>query len=272
MALRIRLVAMLAVLSPAKSLCLDPVDADLSCTQPVFMKDATSLMRTARGLTQKRIRELMSLSAELAKLNYDRYRGFELPFDDDNALPAALMFDGEVYRGLNARALPPEELAWAQEHIGILSGMFGLLRPLDLVQPYRLEMGTRLKTRRGGNLYAFWGDKIRKQLDRQLSEHEDPTLVNLASNEYFKAVRARDLSSPVLECVFHDYKDAARTPNVISFMAKRARGLMARFIIEQRIDRVDGLRDFDLERYRFRRDLSTDTRWVFGRKFVPVAA
>lgn len=262
---------MLAVLSPAKSLCLDPVDAELPATQPVFMKDAGSLMRTARGLTQKRIRELMSLSQELAKLNYDRYRSFDVPFDEENALPAALMFDGEVYRGLNARALSPDALRWAQDHVAILSGMFGLLRPLDLVQPYRLEMGTRLKTRRGDNLYAFWGDKLRKRIDQQLAEHDDPTLVNLASNEYFKAVRARKLKAPVLECVFHDYKDRARTPNVISFMAKRARGLMARFIIEQRIDRAAGLKDFDLERYRFRKDLSTEHEWVFGRKFIPVA-
>ena len=263
---------MLAVLSPAKSLNLDPVTLDGQLTQPVFMKEATSLMRTARGLSQTRLRELMSISRDLAKLNYERFRSFEVPFNPSNALPAALMFDGEVYRGLSARTLSAEDLAWSQEHVGILSGLFGLLRPLDLIQPYRLEMGTRLKTRRGDTLYAFWGETIRKRIAKLCAEHADPTLVNLASGEYFKAVRAKKLKQPVLECVFYDYKDAARTPNVISFMAKHARGAMARFIIEHRVDRAEGLKDFSANRYRFEPAHSTPDRWVFGRKFIPVAA
>lgn len=263
---------MLAVLSPAKSLRLDPVSLDLPLSLPAFMKDASSLMRTARGLSQLRIRELMSISSELAKLNYERYRSFELPFSDDNALPAALMFDGDVYRGLAARELDADSLLWSQDHLAILSGMFGLLRPLDRIQPYRLEMGTRLKTRRGANLYAFWGQSLGKHVQACLSDHSDPTLVNLASNEYFKALQARKLKLPVVTCVFHDYKDEARTPKVISFLAKRARGMMARFIIEERVDRVAGLKDFKAERYRFRPEISDESTLVFGRRFVPASA
>ena len=209
----------------------------------------------------------MSLSQDLAKLNYDRYRSFELPFTPKNALPAALTFNGDVYRGLKARELSEEDLDWSQNHVAILSGMFGVLRPLDLIQPHRLEMGTRLATRRGKNLYDFWGDRVAKRLATVLEDHEDNTLINLASNEYFKAVRTKRLPGPVVEIVFHDWKKG-KEPNVISFCAKYARGLMARFIISERIDRVDGLKDFALERYRFQPDASTQDRLVFGRKFV----
>ena len=152
---------MLAVLSPAKSLDLSPLPTPVVTTQPEMLKDAQSLMRTTRGLSQKGIRELMNLSADLAKLNYERYRSFEFPCDD-NAMPASLVFNGDVYRGFDARSLSADDLSWAQEHVAILSGMFGLLRPLDLIQPYRLEMGTKLKTRRGSNLYAFWEKKLPK--------------------------------------------------------------------------------------------------------------
>lgn len=263
---------MLAVLSPAKSLDESPPPFAVESTQPLMMKQAQSLMRTARGLSQKKIRELMSLSPELAKLNYDRYRSFELPFDEANALPSAMIFDGEVYRGLSARTLSKEDLEFAQEHVAILSGMFGLLRPLDLIQPYRLEMGTRLKTRRGTSLYQFWGDDITEHLDARLAEHDEGTLVNLASNEYFKAVRLRGLRAPVLSCVFEDWKDEARTPNVISFLAKRARGAMARYLVTQRVDRPDGLEGFDTDGYAFQAERSTADRFVFGRRFVPASA
>ena len=260
---------MLAVLSPAKTMNLDPIDVAVDASQPTFMKEATSLMRTARGLTQKQLRDLMGLSKDLAKVNYDRYRAFDLPFNGDNAMPAALMFDGDVYRGLSARTLTPDDLAWAQDRVAILSGMFGLLRPLDLIQPYRLEMGTRLKTRRGRNLYAYWGRAIGKEIEKRLAEHDDRTLVNLASGEYFKAVRGPTLRT--IDVVFHDYKDDAKTPNIISFMAKRARGLMARHIIDQRVDRVAGLRDFAGERYKLDMKLSNERMLVFGRKFMPVS-
>ncbi|MEM9696376.1 MAG: peroxide stress protein YaaA [Myxococcota bacterium] len=257
---------MLAVLSPAKSLNLDPLDRAVAPTEPALMGEAEKLMKTARGLSQKKIRELMNISPDLAKLNYDRYRSFELPFSADNALPAALTFNGDVYQGLDARSLAPDDLSWAQNHIAILSGMFGILRPLDLIQPHRLEMGTRLKTRRGKNLYDFWGNRVAARVDELLEGQADAHLVNLASQEYFKVVEKGRPRAPVVHCVFEDWKKD-REPNVISFAAKRARGLMARFIIETRIDRADGLRDFAVDRYRFQPDRSTDTRLVFGRSF-----
>ncbi len=263
---------MLAVLSPAKNLDLDPASMPRPpSTQPALMKDAESLMRTTRGLSQKKIRELMKLSPELAKLNYDRYRAFELPFTDDNALPAAMIFNGDVYRGLRAREMSAADLEYAQSHLAILSGLYGLLRPMDLTQPYRLEMGTRLKTRRGTNLYQFWGDRVAKELAAQLAEHDDDTLVNLASNEYFKVVGKR-FSRPIVECVFEDWKTHEDEGKVISFMAKVARGSMARFMITERIDRVEGLKDFALDRYAFAPSASSESRYVFRRKFIPVSA
>ncbi|MEM7408298.1 MAG: peroxide stress protein YaaA [Pseudomonadota bacterium] len=261
---------MLAVLSPAKALDWTPPESQVAGTEPALMDDARVLMRTTRGLTQKRIRELMNLSAELAKLNYERYHSFELPFTDDNALPASLAFNGDVYRGLDARTLDADDLNWAQEHLAILSGLFGILRPLDRIQPYRLEMGTRLKTRRGANLYAFWGDRIAKSIRQRLADHDDGTLVNLASNEYFKAVQAKNLKAPVIECVFEDWKVRPDEGTVIGFLAKYARGLMARHIVTERIDRAEGLKDFNRERYAYQPERSTPTRWVFARKFVPV--
>ena len=263
---------MLAVLSPAKNLDLSPVSIGTPTSQPEMMKDATSLMRTTRGLTQTKIRELMNLSKDLAKLNYDRYRAFELPFTDDNALPAALMFDGDVYRGLLARELSDDDLVWAQEHLAILSGLYGVLRPLDLMQAYRLEMGTRLKTRRGKNLYQFWGARVAKRLDAILAGHEDDTLVNLASNEYFKVVDRKAFKRPIVECVFEDWKEHPDEGKVISFMAKVARGRMARFVVTERVECVEGLKDFAVDRYRYEPKASTPERFVFRRKFVPVAA
>lgn len=261
---------MLAVLSPAKALDFSPSELSVHPTEPVMMHDASMLMRTTRGLSQKRIRELMNLSPELAKLNHERYHSFELPFDTDNALPAGLAFNGDVYRGLDARTLSARQLEWAQERLAILSGMFGLLRPLDLIQPYRLEMGTRLKTRRGESLYAFWGERIAKQIKAKLAQHDDPTLVNLASNEYFKAAKSKTLSTPVVECVFEDWKKHADEGTTIGFLAKYARGLMARYIVTEGIDRAEGLKSFNSERYTFQPSRSTESRWIFSRKFIPV--
>lgn len=262
---------MLAVLSPAKSLDWTSPSQAVEASQPALMRDATMLMKTTRGLTQKKIRELMNLSPELAKLNYDRYHGFELPFTPENSLPAGLAFNGDVYRGLNARTLSEDDLAFAQDRVAILSGLFGLLRPLDLIQPYRLEMGTRLKNRRGANLYAFWGDRIADELRARLSDHKDATLVNLASNEYFKAARAKTLDCPVVECVFEDWKSHPDEGTVIGFLAKYARGLMARYIVTERIDRAEDLKSFNVDRYAFQPERSTEQRWVFSRKFIPVA-
>jgi len=265
-----RSAAMLAVLSPAKNLDLSPAELSLETTQPALMKDAEALMKTARGLSQTKIRDLMGLSKDLAKLNYDRYRAFELPFTDANALPAAVIFNGDVYRGLRAREFDEADFAYAQDHLAILSGLYGLLRPLDLTQAYRLEMGTRLKTRRGKNLYEFWGPRVAQELNAALEGHVDDSLVNLASNEYFKVVGARKFQRPVVECVFEDWKNSPDDGKVISFMAKVARGAMARYLVTQRVDRADGIKDFKVDRYRFVAKASSPTRLVFRRKFVPV--
>jgi cytoplasmic iron level regulating protein YaaA (DUF328/UPF0246 family) len=261
---------MLAVLSPAKALDFSPALVPVKPTEPTMMREASMLMRTTRGLSQKRIRELMNLSPDLAKLNYERYHSFTQPFDADNAMPAGLAFNGDVYRGLEARTLSATQLDWAQDRIAILSGLFGLLRPLDLIQPYRLEMGTRLKTRRGENLYEFWGDRIAKEIKTNLKQHDDSTLVNLASNEYFKAAKSKTLKTPVVECVFEDWKSHPDEGTVIGFLAKYARGLMARYIVTGRVDRAEGLKDFNEQRYAFQTDRSTPTRWVFARQFIPV--
>ena len=261
---------MLAVISPAKALDFSPIQLSVQPTEPVMMHEASMLMRTTRGLSQKKIRALMNLSPELAKLNYERYHNFSLPFDTGNALPAGLAFNGDVYRGLDARTLSADQLEWAQDRLAILSGLFGLLRPLDLIQPYRLEMGTRLKTRRGENLYSFWGERIAKQIKAKLTEHDDPTLVNLSSNEYFKAAKSKTLKTPVIECVFEDWKTRPGEGSVIGFLAKYARGLMARYIVTERIDEVEGLKDFNVERYAFQSSRSTPARWIFARKFVSV--
>ena len=261
---------MLAVLSPAKALDFSPLPLPVQATEPAMMGEASMLMRAARGLSQKKIQALMNLSPELAKLNYQRYHSFALPFDANNALPAGLAFNGDVYRGLDARTLSVAQLEWAQDRLAILSGLFGLLRPLDLIQPYRLEMSTRLKTRRGENLYAFWGDRIAKQINAKIATHDDPTLVNLASNEYFKAAKPKALHSAVVECVFEDWKTHSDEGLVIGFLAKYARGLMARYIVTERIDRAEGLKDFRVQRYVFSASRSTPSRWVFARQFIPV--
>ncbi len=263
---------MLAVLSPAKNLDLNPSEIVVGTTEPALMTDAASLMKTTRGLTQKKIRALMGLSKDLAKLNYDRYQSFELPFSQANASPAVLTFNGDVYRSLAARNLSKPDLEWAQDHIAILSGLYGVLRPLDLMQAYRLEMGTRLQTRRGKTLYDFWGKRVAQELTAALENHEDDTLVNLASNEYFKVIGAKNFARPVVECVFEDWKEREDEGRIISFMAKMARGAMARFIITERIDRAAGLRDFNEDRYRLAPNASSETRLVFRRKFIPVAA
>jgi len=263
---------MLALLSPAKTLDLNPCRPGLNGTEPALMQEAQILMRTTRGLTQQKIRELMGVSPALAKLNQQRFNGFELPFAADNAYPAALTFAGAVYQALDARSLAQADLHWAQSHLGILSGLFGVLRPLDWIQPYRLEMGTALKTRRGENLYAFWGDRIGARIQQMLDSHQEKIVVNLASAEYFRAARAKNLNCRVIDCVFEDWKTHPDEGRVMGFLAKRARGLMARYIVTRRIDRVAGLKDFNAECYRFQPSRSSDRRWVFSRRFIAAGA
>ncbi len=259
---------MLILLSPAKSLDWEPVVQDVAPTTPRLMSDTGVLMRKGKRLKQRDLRQLMEISEDLAQLNFDRFQQMTPEHDAERDRPAAMAFNGDVYRGLDARSLDEEALTWAQDHLAILSGLYGVLRPLDLMQPYRLEMGTRLKTRRGATLYAFWGDKVTSKLNGQLRGRADKTVVNLASNEYFRVVKKKKLAGPLLSCVFKEELDDGRL-QVISFFAKQARGTMARYAIEQRLEGPEGLKEFRGMGYRWRPELSDDSTWVFTRPKPP---
>jgi cytoplasmic iron level regulating protein YaaA (DUF328/UPF0246 family) len=252
---------LLIVLSPAKRLDFTEADPALPASERRFREDTASLSRTARARTVSELRRLMGISDDLARLNRERFQAFDAESAD--GVQAAFAFAGDVYEGLRARELDEAGLAFAQGHVRILSGLYGLLRPLDRIQPYRLEMGTRLKTRRGSSLYDFWGDRISKQLNADAGGHADPTLVNLASQEYFGAVDARALKLPVVTPHFRESKDGES--RIISFFAKKARGAMARFAIDERIDHAADLKAFDRDSYRFDKAGSTDTDWIFIR-------
>ena len=250
---------MLVVLSPAKNLDVEPVNVSLQATQPELMSETRELVDTCKQLSPANLASLMSISDKLAILNVERFNSFEFPFTQDNAKPAVLTFNGDVYTGLDAESLSEDDLTFAQQHLRILSGLYGVLRPLDLMQAYRLEMGTRLDNPKGKNLYEFWGDKVTEQLNAE----QQPIMVNLASNEYFKVVSKKLLSAPVITPVFKDTKNG--NLKVISFFAKKARGLMARYIIENRITDVEQLKQFDVAGYAFDAPLSSATEWVFTR-------
>lgn len=252
---------MLIVLSPAKRLDFTEADVALPASERRFLEDTASLAKTAKRQTKADLRRLMGISDDLATLNVERFKAFDP--DALDGVQAAFAFAGDVYEGLKARELDATALAWAQEHLRILSGFYGLLRPLDRIQPYRLEMGTRLKTRRGASLYDFWGDRLSKQLNIDAEGQSDPTLVNLASQEYFGAVDAKALKLPVVTPQFREEKNGET--RIISFFAKKARGAMARFAIDERIEKVGDLKSFDREGYRFHKDASTDSDWIFIR-------
>lgn len=252
---------MLIVLSPAKRLDFTEADPALPASERRFLEDTASLARTARGRTVAELRGLMNISDDLARLNRERFQAFDP--DSTDGVQAAFAFAGDVYEGLCARELDAAGLAFAQDHVRILSGMYGLLRPLDRIQPYRLEMGTRLKTRRGSTLYDFWGDRISKCLNADGGDHKDPTLVNLASQEYFGAVDAKALKLDVVTPQFREAKDGES--RIISFFAKKARGGMARFAIDHRLERAEDLKGFDRDGYRFDKAASSDTEWIFIR-------
>jgi cytoplasmic iron level regulating protein YaaA (DUF328/UPF0246 family) len=261
---------MLYLLSPAKSLDYDtpvPPEVAARATRPVFVDEAAALIDVLKARTPAEVASLMSLSDPLAQLNVARYAAWRPRFTDHNSKPAALAFDGDVYGGLDAKTLTPDELDWAQQHVVILSGLYGVLRPLDRLQPYRLEMGTRLATPAAKDLYGYWGDRIAEYLNRRQPARRGQggaVLVNLASQEYFRAAGRRALKARVVECVFEEGRDGGW--QVISFFAKRARGLMARYAVQQRIDRPEGLRDFSAQGYAFAAAASTPDRLVFRRR------
>ncbi len=252
---------MLILLSPAKRLDFSEPPVAVESTLPLLTEDTASLAKTAKRQTKADLRRLMGISDDLARLNRERFQAFDPEATDGT--PAAFAFAGDVYQGLDARTLDADALNFAQNRVRILSGLYGVLRPLDRIQPYRLEMGTRLKTRRGSSLYDFWGDRLSKQLNADAEGHADPTLVNLASQEYFGAVDAKALKIPVVTCHFREAKDGES--RIISFFAKKARGSMARFAIERRIDRATDLKAFDRDGYAYDSASSTETEWIFIR-------
>ena len=253
---------MLMVISPAKSLDFTPAAARAPLTTPELKADIAELAKVTRKLKRADLKRLMSISDKLADLNHQRFQAFDPESED--GVQAVIAFDGDVYDGLDARSLDRKGLSWAQDNLRILSGLYGVLRPLDALQPYRLEMGSRLKTRRGASLYDFWGPRISEALNRAADGQADPTLVNLASQEYFAAVQPKALKLPLVTCHFKEV--GAEGPRIISFFAKKARGLMARYAIDHRIDQVAGLKDFDTAGYAFQPRLSDETNWTFTRK------
>ena len=252
---------MLTVLSPAKALDMAPVGH--TPTTPIFHDEANRLARTARNLPKKDLKALMGLSDNLATLNRDRYRDFLEEPTEDVVKPAVFAFNGDTYQGLEAKTLSEDALRYAQDHLRILSGLYGLLRPLDAIQAHRLEMGSRLKTRRGKTLYDFWGDRIADALTRQAQEQGTDTLVNCASVEYFTAADRPALGLRVVTPVFLENRDGKT--KTVSFYAKRARGAMARFVMENRIEDTEGLTGFDLGGYRHDPELSAADKPAFVR-------
>ena len=255
---------MLVVISPAKRLD-EKAASTPNETLPAFQNAANDLAGYGRDLSAKDLQKLMGISENLARLNADRFAGFADVSTPENAKQAALFFAGDTYAGLEAASLDAEQMDWAQEHLRILSGLYGLLRPRDLIQPYRLEMGSRLKTARGKNLYEYWGDTLSNALNEAAKSVRSDTLVNCASVEYFRAVDLAALNLRVITPVFMEEK--AGTPKIVSIFAKKARGAMARFMIERQITDPEGLKDFDTGGYRFNAGMSEGDRWVYLRDY-----
>lgn len=255
---------MLFLLSPAKSLDYETPVFDLPHSKPLFVRQATELIDVLRRQSLQQVADMMSLSDALAGLNVARYQAWRPRFTAKNSKQAVLAFNGDVYGGLDAGSLSAEDLAWSQDHLCILSGLYGVLRPLDWMQPYRLEMGTRLLTPRGGNLYQFWGAQIADYLNQRCKADASPVVINLASQEYFKSVDRKVLKARVVECVFEEYR--AGQYKVISFMAKHARGLMARFAAQHRVMTPRQLEGFTTEGYAFDASASRADRLVFRRR------
>ncbi len=256
---------MLTVISPAKKLDFEGVPLKLDATEPDFLADAYSLSRTARRLSVAKLQKLMSISPALAKLNQARFKDFAEAPTPEQVKPAALAFNGDTYTGLQAGSFSADDLAYAQNHLRILSGLYGLLRPMDNIQPYRLEMGSRLATRRGKTLYQYWGARIAEAIN----EVEADTLLNCASVEYFSAVNPGALTPKVVTPVFMELRDGEA--KIVSFFAKKARGMMARYVVQNRIDSVEDIKSFDHGGYCFQPAESGPYKLVFTRAYPDTA-
>lgn len=258
---------MLLLLSPAKNLNFDDAPDAPAATKPVLSSHTTELAQTTQGLSAAKLKSLMKISDDLAKLNYERFQAFKTKGRLTGAKQAALAFNGDVYQGLDAASLSKDDFTFAQNHLRILSGLYGILRPLDAIQPYRLEMGSRLQNTRGKNLYEFWGDTIAKDINKTLRAQNSEFLINLASKEYYSAVDKSALDATVITPNFKDEKDGKLRS--LQFYAKRARGSMARLVIQNKITDPAALKKLNVDGYRFQKSLSSETEWLFTRKQPP---
>ena len=250
------------IISPAKKLDYSPVEKNLDSTIPSLLEHSNELIKDLKSLNPQEVSSLMSLSDKLGALNYERFQEWETPFTKSNSKQAILAFKGDVYQGLDAESLSETELIWAQKHVRILSGLYGILKPMDLMQPYRLEMGTKFATKRGQNLYDFWNSIITEELNKQFSS-DNTNLLNLASNEYFKSINVSKLKANVISPVFMDKKNGKY--KIISFFAKKARGLMTRYVIKNRIKNITDIQNFEDGGYCFNEAMSEDNKPVFCR-------
>ena len=255
---------MLIVISPAKKLDFDSLPQTDDFTIPDCLSDSSELIDTLRNYSAKQLEKLMHLSTNLAQLNFDRYQDWHLPFKPQNAKQAILTFKGDVYAGMNIESFSDDDLNFTQAHLRILSGLYGLLRPLDLMQPYRLEMGTRLENTRGKNLYEFWGSQITELLNKQLKDIGSQTLINLASNEYYKSVKHKDIKGQIITPIFKEKRDDG-SYKIIGIYAKKARGMMSAYILKNNMEKAEQIKNFTEAGYSYSPDLSTDTDWVFCR-------
>jgi hypothetical protein len=255
---------MLIVVSPAKTLDYETPPKTKINTLPDYLDDSQELINRLRCFSSLDIVELMKVSKKIADLNFDRYEAWNKKFTEKNAKQAALAFKGDVYTGLDAESFSAADFKFAQKHFRILSGLYGLLRPLDLMQPYRLEMGTKLETDRGKNLYEFWGSKITEGLNKQLKKTKSNVLINLASNEYFKSVKPKELDAEIITPEFKEYKNGDY--KMIGIYAKKARGMLSRYIIQNQLTDPEDIKSFSEDGYKFNKKLSTVNKWVFTRK------
>jgi cytoplasmic iron level regulating protein YaaA (DUF328/UPF0246 family) len=255
---------MLIVISPAKTLDYETPAKTKVFTTPDYLGQSQQLINRLRNFSSLDISELMKVSAKIADLNFDRYESWKKPFTEKNAKQAVLAFKGDVYTGLDAETFKADDFKFAQKHLRVLSGLYGLLRPLDLMQPYRLEMGTKLKTDSGKNLYEFWGSDITEGLNTQLKKIKSKALINLASNEYFKSVKPKELNAEIITPAFKEFKNGEY--KMIGIYAKKARGLLSRYIIQNKLSDPEDIKLFAEEGYRFNKKLSKGNNWVFSRK------
>jgi uncharacterized protein len=255
---------MLIVISPAKTLDYETAPIIKDFTQPEFLKESKKLVSELKKLGPAEVSSLMKISDKLGTLNFLRFNDWKTPFNLNNAKQALLAFKGDVYTGIEAETFSNQDLKFAQKHLRILSGLYGVLRPLDLMQPYRLEMGTQFENKQGKDLYEFWGSKITEQINKDLKASKSKYLINLASNEYFKSLQADDINAEIIVPVFKDFKNGKY--KIISFYAKKARGLMSAYIIKNRLKDPEDIKKFNVDGYKFYKSESDTTNWVFQRK------